>query len=98
MAIYEGISEGITAAGFVAVRLPIGQICKSFSLWTADGAAWIYSHNSDGDTPILVTSDGTKGFPLSLEIMHGRSDALGNILCYAKGTSSTTLVGLITHP
>jgi len=86
---YPAIDTDITAAGFVAVRLPANHSCSAFSLWTADDTNWIKSISSDGAGPIPVT------IPLSLEIPHG-SDATGTILCYAKGTSSTKLVGEIT--
>ena len=95
---YEAIKEAITTAGFVAVRLPAKQNCSEFSLWTEDGTKWVYSHNSDGDTPITVTADGTSCLPLALSIYHGIDVSTGNVLCYAKGTTSTNIVGLVTKP
>lgn len=92
----EAIKQGITAAGFVPVRLPANQVCNALSLWTEDGAKWIYSHNAAGDTAIEITVDGTSGFPLSLSEVLSRADSAGAIICYAKGSSSTNLVGLIT--
>ena len=94
--IFPPIEQAITAGGYVAVRLPANYGCKSFSLWTEDGAAYYIAYESDGSDAILVTTDGTNGFPFSMDKSHP-GDAAGTILCYAKGTSSTNLVGLITQ-
>ena len=93
----QGIFTNITAAGFVAVRLPAGHSCNSYSLWTEDGTAWIRSHNAAGDVEVLVTTDGTNGFPISINETLGTNDPLGAIVCYAKGTSTTNLSGVITQ-
>jgi len=94
--IFPPIEQAITAGGYVAVRLPANYGCDSFSLWTEDGTAWYIAYESDGSDAILVTTDGTNGFPFSMDKKHP-GDAAGTILCYAKGTSSTNLVGLITQ-
>jgi len=91
----EAIKTGITTSGFVPVRLPVNQGCSTYSLWTEDGAYWIYSHNSAGDTPIKVTSDGSASLSVSISNIVP-PDSAGAIICYAKGSSSTNLVGLIT--
>ena len=86
---YPSINAAITTGGFVAVRLPANHMCSAFGLWTEDGENWIKSVNSDGSDPITVT------IPLALQIVHPK-EAAGAILCYAKGTSATNLVGEIT--
>jgi len=92
---YPAIVTDIDTSGFVAVRLPANHMCQAFSLWTEDGAAWVYSHNAAGDRPITITADGVTGLALALNIIH-QKDSAGAILCYAKGTTDTNLVGLIT--
>ena len=92
---FENIKTAITAAGFVAVRLPSNQKCSSVSLWTEDGSLWERSFAADGTNSIKVTSDGTGGMPFSIDQPYGAS-AVGTIVCYAKGSASTNLVGIIT--
>jgi len=92
---YENIKTAITAAGFVPVRLPANQKCSSYSLWTEDGAIWERSFAADGTGSIKVTGDGTKGMAININQQYGASIP-GTIVCYAKGTSSTNLVGIIT--
>jgi len=88
------ISTDITAAGYTPVRLPAMTGCNAFSLWTLDGATWYYATKSDGSDGVLVT-DGSTGFPLAISEAYGKSTA-GTIVCYAKGTTSTKLTGIIT--
>lgn len=89
---YPPIKKAITAAAYVEVTLPATHECQAYSLWTEDGAAFYMSSDGSADNGILVTTDGTNGFAVSLNEVLGK----GQRLCYAKGTSSTNLVGLIT--
>lgn len=91
---YTPIKKQITAAGYVAVTLPTGHSCSSYSLWTEDGAAFYVAgaDDSSGTNGVLVTTDGTNGFALTINEVRGA----GATICYAKGTSTTNLVGLIT--
>jgi len=87
---YNDILTAIdTSATFVPVRLPANEGCQSFSLWTEDKADWYKANDAAGTNAIKVT------IALSPEIPHSPS-AAGTILCYAKGTSATNLVGIIT--
>jgi hypothetical protein len=88
------ISTSISTSGYVAVRLPANVGCNTFSLWTLDGATWYYATKSDGSDGILVT-DGSVGFPLTIAESYSKS-AAGTIICYAKGTTSTFLTGIVT--
>jgi len=94
--IYPPIKQPITtAATYVAVRLPAGHSCTSFSLWTEDGSAYYFGSLADGSDSVLVTSNGSSGLPFS----YGQAlskDPAGTILGYAKGTTATNLVGFIT--
>ncbi len=85
------ITVGITTGGFTALRLPANVGCSCFSIWTEDAAAYELSSDSAGADAITVPA----GLPFSIEKGHVGSVA-GTILCYAKGTSSTNLVGIIT--
>jgi len=89
--IFPTISQAITTGGFVAVRLAANCSCVSFSLWTEDGATYEISSESDGSDAINIVD----GFPLSMIKPHAK-EAAGAILCYAKGSTSTNLVGLVT--
>lgn len=87
--ISEPITKAITTGGYVAVRLPANVSCTSFSLWTEDAASYYIAKESDGSDAIIVP----EGMAFSMdEKVH--ADSAGAILCYAKGTSSTNLVGL----
>jgi len=92
---YENIKTAITATDFVPVRLPANQKCSSVSLWTEDGSYWERSFVADGTGSIKVTSDGTAGMAVNINQEYGAS-AVGTIVCYAKGSASTNLVGIIT--
>ena len=89
------ISQAVTTAGYVAVRLPVDTGCTSWSISTEDGAAIWISSDSAGADGVKWTSDGSAiipfGYPQVLP-----PDAAGTILFYAKGTSSTNVVGLFT--
>ena len=87
------INTSISASGFVAVRLPANVRCTAYSLWTEDGAKWEFATESDGSDAIDVTSDGTNVLPIAVSLPFGAS-AAGTIICYAKGTSTTNLVGI----
>jgi hypothetical protein len=89
------IKEEITAAGYTPINLPVNTACSSFSLWTEDGAPWYIASVSAGTDGIKVTVDGTKGMPIALSHTEPKSSS-GTIICYAKGTTSTNLVGVIT--
>lgn len=89
---YTPIKQAITAGGYVAVTLPSGNGCKSYSLWTEDGAAFYIAKATDGSDGILVTTDGTACMAIAVE----ETRAPGATICYAKGTSTTNLVGIIT--
>jgi hypothetical protein len=92
--INQNIKEEITAAAYTAINLPANTGCSGFSLWTEDGAPYYIASTSDGVLDgIKVTSDGTKVLPLTLSHAEGKA-ATGTILCYAKGTSTTNLVGV----
>jgi len=94
--IYPPIKQAITtSATYVAVRLPAGHSCSSFSLWTEDGSSYYFGSLADGSDAVLVTSDWTGGLPFSYA-QNLAPDAAGTILGYAKGTTSTNLVGFIT--
>ena len=86
--IYPTISQAIDTSAFVAVALPTGHNCSSFSLWTEDAAAYLISSVSDGADAITVPAS----LPLTISQPYGKD----SVLCYAKGTSATNLVGLIT--
>lgn len=85
------IKQAITDAGFVPVSLQAGGSCTAFSLWTEDRADYYLSSLEDGSNAIIVPN----GFPLSINQKEPRSKT-GRIICYAKGTTATNLVGLIT--
>ena len=87
------ISQEITTAGYVAIRLPANVQAKSWALWTEDGSKWEYATESDGSNAIDVTNDGTGGMPISVNSSRGET-AAGAIICYAKGTATTNLVGI----
>jgi hypothetical protein len=89
---YKPIKQAIDTSGFVAVSLPTGHGCAAYSLWTEDGKKYEVSDVSDGTGSIVVTSDGTAGMALSIEEVRGK----GAVICYAKGSSNTNLVGIIT--
>ena len=90
--IFPPITQAITTADFVPVRLPANCSCRSFSLWTEDKTSYEISNLANGSNAVIVPD----GFPLGLTIGHAKS-AAGTIICYAKGTSSTNLVGLVTR-
>ena len=90
--IYPPIKVAITADGFVPIPLPTGHGSAAWGLWTADGSAWEISSKSDGSDAIPVTVGDSKGLPIGAAQV-SPPDAL---ICYAKGTTSTDLVGLIT--
>lgn len=69
----------ITAAGFVAVTL--ASACKGFHVSTADGADYLLSDISAGTT--FATLKSGMFFDIAGEE--------GDIVFYAKGTSSTNL-------
>jgi len=87
------ISKAITAAGYVAVRLPALTSASAYSLWTEDGASWYYATVAAGTDGVLVTT-GSSGFPVSITENLEKLTA-GALVCYAKGTTSTNLVGII---
>jgi len=84
------ISQAITSSGYVAVRLPVETGCEAFSLWTEDGSGFYIASKPNGSDGILLP-DGM-AFSLTQRFY---SNANGAILCYAKGTTSTNIVGLI---
>ncbi len=84
------ITVGITTGGFTALRLPVNTGCTCFSMWTEDSADYEIASVSDGGDAVTVPG----GFPFTIEKAHVGSVA-GTILCYARGTSSTNLAGLI---
>ena len=87
---YEDINTAITTAEtFVPVRLPANHGCKSFSLWTEDETPWYKANSAAGTGAIKVIT------PVNIEMVHSPSSD-GTILCYAKGTTATNLVGFIT--
>ncbi len=90
--IYTPIKQAITPGSYVAVRLPTNCSCSAFSLWSEDGASYSISSLSDGSDAITVPN----GFPLSVDQSLGKKIP-GAIICYARGTTSTNLVGLITR-
>ena len=87
--IFTPISQAITTGGYVAVRLPVNQSCTSYSLWTEDGASYYIAKESDGSDAIIIPD----GLAFSME-QRINTEPAGAILCYAKGTTSTNLVGL----
>ena len=89
---YPPIKVDIDTSGYVAVALPDGHSCESYSLWTEDGNAFYVASVSAGTDGVKVTTDGTSGFAISINEVRGP----GATICYAKGTSDTNLVGLIT--
>ncbi len=89
--IHPTINQAISTDDYVAVRLPANCSCRTFSLWTEDSKSYEISSDSTGSDAITVPD----GFPLAIAQGHSK-DAAGAILCYAKGTTSTNLVGLIT--
>ena len=83
------ISSPITTAGYTAVRLPANMSCTSFSVWTEDGSAYYIASQSNGSDGILTPDE-----PIyNSDQKHGKSTA-GTILFYAKGTTSTNIVGI----
>ena len=89
------ISTDISVAlGYVPVRLPAMTSCTAFGLWTLDGAPWYYATKVDGADGVLVTN-GTTGFQLFINEAYGKLTA-GSIVCYAKGTTTTKLTGIVT--
>lgn len=90
MPIYQPIKQEITTAAFVAITT--SKKCSCFSLWTEDGSDYIISNTAAGTVSVTVPS----GFPFSIAIDPHTTDE-GAILCYAKGTSTVNLVGLITR-
>ena len=89
MAVIPGtISQDIDATGYVAVRLPANEGCDAFVLWPVDGSDYYVASNADGSDGILHP----EGMPVTDPTKHsGHPD--GAILCYVKGTTSTTIVG-----
>lgn len=81
------ISQAITTSGYVAVRLPADYSCEAYFVWTEDESDFYMASESDGSDGVLVP--GGK-FGTSTRIF---GSAAGTILFYAKGTSSTNLVG-----
>ena len=92
------IKDAVTSGGYTAVRLPANQGCSSYTIWTADGTAFEVATVSAGTDAVLVAepTDVTKGFPLVVNQPYG-ADPAGKIVCYAKGTASTDVVGIITQ-
>ena len=73
------LAVSITAAGFVAVTL--GVSCKGFHVSTRDAADWLLSDISAGTT--YATLKSGMYFDIAGEA--------GDVVFYAKGTSSTVL-------
>ncbi len=90
--IYPPIDETLTTSTWTAIRLPAGFGCQEFSLWTEDSTEWYISSESDGSDEITVPAN----LPISLSKAHPKNTS-GAILCYAKGTTTSKLVGLITR-
>ena len=89
--IHPTISQVLNTSTFAEVTLPAGQGAKTVSLWTEDGASYEMSTTSAG-TDATVVPDG---LPLSLDLGGARMLA-GTTICFAKGTTVTNLVGLLT--
>jgi hypothetical protein len=75
------LNLAISSAGWTAVQLPAGVACKAVLMQTRDGSAWQMSHLEAGTRYMTV------GTSLGIDLA-GKDEA---ILCYAKGTTSTTL-------
>jgi len=88
------ISVSISVAlGYVAVRLPARASCSWYKLWTLDGASYEIASESDGSDAVVYPAATTIGL-LEVHEKLGKLTA-GEIICYVKGTSTTTLHGLI---
>lgn len=82
------------ALGYVAVRLPAHAICSWYKLWTLDGASYEIASVSTGADAVVYPAATTIGL-LEVSEKLGKS-AAGEIICYVKGTSTTTLHGVFT--
>jgi hypothetical protein len=88
-AIMPPIGQDITTTGYVAVRLPAGYGCSSYGLVAYDGAAYYIASKSDGSDGELYPA----GFRFTSNEKYSASNE-GTVICYAKGTTSTRIVGL----
>ena len=79
--LHTPIEVSITTGGFVAVTLTADKSCKGFHVSTRDAADFLLSDVSAGTT--YATLKSGMFFDIAAEG--------GDILFYAKGTSSTTL-------
>ena len=87
------ISQEITTADYVAVRLPANANCESFAIWTEDGSGFYIASVVAGTDGVLVPEDTA----ISVHQQFSSTSSTGAIIFYAKGTTTTNLVGIITQ-
>ena len=89
-----GISGNIGSTGFNAIRLPAGYGCSAYSIYSAAGSSYYKSHNSAGDSPIIVYNGEWRAYGIDLP-----PDDAGTILFWAKTLSGNdTLYGELLPP
>lgn len=82
------IAVSITAAGFTAITMPAGSYSKEVRITTRDNAAFQLSDVLAGTTYISVPASTV----INLRIVANPGEIIG----YAKGTTTTTLEVLLT--